>query len=155
MLICWLSIQIILLYSVALQTLSFPTGVYRRPRSEISEKDMRALNSNWQKLAICYSRWRGCWQPQPHWDAVSYSMAWQRRNGDHNSNTSQGAVMGTRTGKVLDYRLQAETYKTCTTSKNIKHDCRKNHAGFSKSMEPPDVAVDHFQRAMKNGVKYN
>ena len=40
--------------------------------------------------------------------AVSYDMAWQRRNGGHSSNTGHGAVMGITTGKVLDYGTRTE-----------------------------------------------
>ena len=42
----------------------------------------------------------------------------------------------------------------CQWQKQKKHDCRKNHTGSSKSMEP-DVAVDLFKRAVENNVKYN
>ncbi|XP_068756051.1 uncharacterized protein [Montipora capricornis] len=86
--------------------------------------------------------------------AVSYDMAWQRRNGGHNSNTGHGAVMGAHTGQVLDYGVRSKMCRICASGKKKKHDCRKNHKGSSKSMEP-DVAVDLFQRAVKNGVKYN
>ena len=55
---------------------------------------------------------------------------------------------------MLDYGVRSKTRRTCATGKKKKHDCRKNHTGSSKSMEP-DVAVDLFQRAIKNGVKYN
>ena len=81
-------------------------------------------------------------------------MAWQRRNGGHNSNTGHGAVMGAHTGQVLDYGVRSKTCRTCATGKKKNHDRRKNHTGSSKSMEP-DVAVDLFQRAIKNGVKYS
>ena len=90
--------------------------------------------------------------------AVSYDMAWQRRNGGHSSNTGHGAVMGITTGKVLDYGTRT---KLCRVCNNVSagqtprpHDCRKNHVGSSKSMEP-NVAVDLFQRATSSGVKYN
>jgi len=81
---------------------------------------------------------------------ASYDMAWQRRNGGHNSNTGHGAVMGAHTGQVLDYGVRSKTCRTCATGKKKSHDCRKNHTGSSKSMEP-DVAVDLYQRAIKNG----
>ena len=90
--------------------------------------------------------------------AVSYDMAWQRRNGGHSSNTGHGAVMGITTGKVLDYGTRT---KLCRVCNNVSagqtprpHDYRKNHVGSSKSMEP-NVAVDLFQRATSSGVKYN
>lgn len=91
--------------------------------------------------------------------AVSYDMAWQRRNGGHSSSTGHGAVMGAFTGKILDYDTRCKLCRVCDSAakkgKNPKtHDCRKNHVGSSKSMEP-DVAVDLFQRAVQSKVKYN
>ena len=44
--------------------------------------------------------------------------------------------------------------RTCASGKKKNNDCRRNHKGSLKSMEP-DVAVDLFQRPVKNGVKYN
>ena len=83
-------------------------------------------------------------------------MAWQRCNGGHSSNTGHGAVMGTNTGKVLDYATRTKLCRKCNsaTSLNTPHDCRKNHTGLSKSMEP-DVAVELFQRAPNSNVKYS
>jgi len=74
-------------------------------------------------------------------------MAWQRRNGGHSSNSGHGTVMGVQTGKVVYYQTRSKTCRTCASGKNKKNDCRKNHTGSSKSMEP-DVAVE-------NNVKYN
>ena len=79
--------------------------------------------------------------------AVSYDMAWPRRNGGHNFNTGHGAVMGAHTGQVLDYGVRSKMCRTCANGKKKNHDCRKNHKGSSKNMEP-DVAVDLFQRAV-------
>jgi len=62
--------------------------------------------------------------------------------------------MGAHTGQVLDYGVRYKTCRTCATGKYKNHDCHKNHTGSSKSMEP-DVAIDLFQRAIENGVKYN
>ena len=86
-------------------------------------------------------------------------MAWQRRNSGHSSNTGHGAVMGLSTGKILDFETRSKTCRICANAskKNQKprnHDCRKNHVGSSKSMEP-DVAVDLFQRATMSKIKYN
>ena len=86
-------------------------------------------------------------------------MAWQRRNGGHNSSTGHGAVMGAFTGKILDYGTRCKLCRFCDSAakkgKNPKtHDCRRNHVGSSKSMEP-NVAVDLFQRAVQSKIKYN
>ncbi|XP_078380315.1 uncharacterized protein LOC144663289 [Oculina patagonica] len=91
--------------------------------------------------------------------AVSYDMAWQRRNGGHSSNTGHGAVMGISTGKILDFGTRCKMCRICANAskkgqKPKSHDCRKNHEGSSKSMEP-DVAVDLFQRATNDKIKYN
>ena len=91
--------------------------------------------------------------------AVSYDMAWQRRNGGHSSNTGHGAVMGSFTGKILDFDTRCKLCKICDNStqsgqKSRPHDCRKNHSGSSKSMEPA-VAVDLFQRAPSSNIKYH
>ena len=61
--------------------------------------------------------------------------------------------------KVLDYTTRA---KSCTfhdwvksTGKQPKaHDCRKNHISSSKAMEP-DAAVELFNRAPTQGVKFS
>ena len=91
--------------------------------------------------------------------AVSYDMAWQRRNGGHSSNTGHGAVMGSFTGKILDFHTRCKLCKICDNAtqsgqKSRPHDCRKNHSGSSKSMEPA-VAVDLFQRAPSSNIKYH
>ena len=86
-------------------------------------------------------------------------MAWQRRNGGHNSSTGHAAVMGAFTGKILDYGTRCKLCRFCDSAakkgKNPKtHDCHRNHVGSSKSMEP-NVAVDLFQRAVQSKIKYN
>ena len=79
---------------------------------------------------------------------VFYDMAWQRRNGGYSSSTGHGVAMGETTGKVLDYATRSKLCRVCDNAfamvqKPRKHDCRKNHVGPSKNMEP-DVAVDSF-----------
>ena len=91
--------------------------------------------------------------------AVSYDMAWQRRNGGHSSTTGHGAVIGSFTGKILDFDTRCKLCRICDSAakkgqKPRTHDCRKNHCGSSKSMEP-NVAVDLFQRATKSKIKYH
>lgn len=73
-------------------------------------------------------------------------MAWQQRNGGHNSSTDHGAVIGAFTGKILDFDTRCKSCRICNSAakkgqKPRTHDCRKNHVGSSKSMVH-DVAVD-------------
>ena len=91
--------------------------------------------------------------------AVSYEMAWQRRNGGHSSNTGHGAVMGLYSGKVIDFGTRCKLCRICDNAakkgqKPRALDCRKNHLGSSKSMEP-NVAVDLFKRATESKIKYS
>ena len=91
--------------------------------------------------------------------ACSYDMGWQKRGKGFNSNTGQGAVMGLHTGKIMDYATKTKTCRSCDYAKRMgkiptKHDCRKNHLGSSKAMEPIS-AVELFQNAPKQGAKYS
>ena len=86
-------------------------------------------------------------------------MGWQKRGKGFNSNTGHSAVMGLHTGKVMDYATKTKTCRCCDYAKRTNkqardHDCRKNHAGSSKSMEPLS-AVELFQNATKHNAKYS
>lgn len=74
------------------------------------------------------------------------------------SSTGFGTVIGESSGKVLDYGVKSTCCRKCDnatgTSKPLPHDCRKNHCGSSKSMEP-EIAVECFNRAPTYGVKYS
>lgn len=74
--------------------------------------------------------------------SCSYDVGWQKRGKGHNSSTGHGAVMGLRTGKVMDYTTKTKACRICKnawrTGKKAKaHDCRENHLASSKAMEPP------------------
>ena len=89
----------------------------------------------------------------------SFDMGWQRRGKGHNSRTGQAAVMSLSSGKVLDYTTRTKSCRFCdwakSTGKQPKaHDCRKNHVASSKAMEP-DAAVELFNRAPTQGVKFS
>lgn len=88
----------------------------------------------------------------------SYDMGWQKRGKAHNSSTGHGAVLGVKTGKVLDFATRNKTCRTCAASrkpdKPTSHDCRKNHTGSAKIMES-SVACQLFQRAPARGIKYD
>ena len=91
--------------------------------------------------------------------AVSYDMGWQKRGKGHNSLTGHGTAMGLVTGKVLSYATRCKSCRVCDSSKRSgkaakNHDCRKNHAGSSKSMER-DVACELWRSAPKAGVKFS
>jgi len=93
--------------------------------------------------------------------SVSYDMGWSKRGRAHNSLTGHGAVMGSLTGKALDFTTRNKFCRTCQsasqTGGNPKpHDCRVNHQTSSKSMEPLG-AVELFKRApvqSNNPAKY-
>ncbi len=94
--------------------------------------------------------------------SVSYDMGWSKRGRAHNSLTGHGAVMGTLTGKVLDFSTKNKYCRTCQSAKELgcnpnPHDCRLNHTSSSKSMEPAS-AVELFKRAPlheETPVKYS
>ena len=72
---------------------------------------------------------------------VSYDMGWQ------------GTAMGLKTGKVLAYTTRCKLCRICSYAsregKQVKqHDCRKNHNGSSKAMEP-SVACELWNAAPK------
>lgn len=87
-----------------------------------------------------------------------YDMGWQKRGKVHNSSTGHGAVLGVKTGKVLDLDTRNKTCRTCAASKKpdkpTPHDCRKNHTGSAKIMES-SVACQLFQLAPARGIKYD
>ena len=91
--------------------------------------------------------------------SCSYDMGWQKRGKGFNSNTDQAAVMSQSSGKIFDYATKGKKCRTCEyaerSNTNPKvHDCRKNHTGSSKSMEPLS-AVELFKNAPNHGIKYS
>ena len=90
---------------------------------------------------------------------VSYDMGWQKRGKGHNSLTGQGAAMGLQTGKVLAYATRCKLCRTCQNAKRKgiqprQHDCRHNHTGSSKAMEP-NVACALWNAAPEHHVKFS
>ncbi|CAB4021337.1 Hypothetical predicted protein [Paramuricea clavata] len=88
-----------------------------------------------------------------------YDMGWQKRGKAFNSNRGQGAVMGLYTGKKMDYTTKTKKYRICDHDKKMnstprKHDCRKNHSGSSKDIEPTS-AVQLFNNITKHNAKYS
>ena len=67
--------------------------------------------------------------------------------------------MGSKTKKVLDYSCANKLCRICESARSkgkepAHHDCRQNHNGSSKSMEP-EVGVGLFNGAPNQGVKYS
>ena len=90
---------------------------------------------------------------------VSYDMCWQKRGKRHNSLTGQGTAMGLKTGKVLAYATRSKLRRTCSYAsregKQVKQqDCRKNHNGSSKAMEP-SVACELGNGASKQHARFS
>ena len=90
---------------------------------------------------------------------VSYDMGWQKRGKGHNSLTGQGAAIGLHTAKVLGYGTRCKLCQTCQNAKKKGtdaqlHDCRNNHTGLSKAMEP-NVACALCSAASEQNVKFS
>ena len=91
--------------------------------------------------------------------SVSYDMQWLKRGRANDSLTGHGAIMGSKTKKVVDFSCANKLCRICEAAqakgeKPSHHDCRQNHKGSSKSMEA-DVGVRLFKEAPKHGVKYS
>ena len=89
--------------------------------------------------------------------SVAYDGAWQKRGKARDSITGFGTVIGESTGKVLDYGVRSTRCRKCEIagkSNAVSHNCRKNHSGSSKSMEP-EIAVACFNNATNHGLKYS
>ena len=91
--------------------------------------------------------------------SCSYDMGWQKRGKGFNSNTGQAAVMSQSSGKNFDYATKSKKCRACfytePSNTNPKvHDCRKNHTGSSKSMEPLS-AVELLKNTPNHGIKYS
>ena len=67
--------------------------------------------------------------------------------------------MGSKTKQVINFASANTFCRICDNAKSkgtqpTKHDCRLNHKGSSKSMEP-QVGVKLFSEAPNDGVKYS
>ena len=91
---------------------------------------------------------------------VSYDMGWQKRGRAMNSLTGVGVNIGLHTGKVLGYATRNKRCITCDVAERhgrepTKHDCRKNHWGSSKSMEPSVAAELAKKVSLSSSGKVN
>lgn len=69
----------------------------------------------------------------------SYDMGWTTRGAgrSYDSLTGFGALIGSQTRKVLDYRTCNRKCKMCDMGHDkADHNCRKNFNGSAKAMEP-------------------
>ncbi|XP_011858949.1 PREDICTED: uncharacterized protein LOC105556464, partial [Vollenhovia emeryi] len=70
---------------------------------------------------------------------VSYDMGWSKRGAgrSYDSLNGFGAIVGAKTGLVLDYATCNRKCKQCDMGHDpTNHDCRKNFWGSAKAMEP-------------------
>lgn len=70
---------------------------------------------------------------------VSYDMGWSKRGDDrsYDSLNGFGAIVGIKTGLVLDYATCNQKCKQCDMGHDPRnHDCQKNFWGSAKAMEP-------------------
>ena len=91
--------------------------------------------------------------------SVSYDMQWLKRGRANDSLTGHGAVMGSKTKKVIDFASVNKFCRICDSanSKAVEpneHDCRLSHKGSSKSMEV-EVGVKLFKEVPNYGIKYS
>ena len=73
--------------------------------------------------------------------------------------TGQGAAMGIKTGNVLVYATKCKFCRVCDTARKKRkqpanHDCRNNHTGSSKAMEPA-VASEMWNSAPMENIKFS
>ena len=68
--------------------------------------------------------------------SVSYDMQWLKRGRANDSLTGHGAIMGSKTKKVVDFSCANKLCRICEAAqakgeKPSHHDCRQNHKGSS------------------------
>ncbi|VDI21511.1 Hypothetical predicted protein [Mytilus galloprovincialis] len=90
---------------------------------------------------------------------VSFDGGWQKRgSGWHSdSNTGHTSMIGSITGKVMDFSLRSRVCNVCEYHQQRKeivpaHDCSKNWYGSSKGMEP-DMAVEMTHNLKDSGCQ--
>ena len=73
---------------------------------------------------------------------ASFDGGWQARGSSRNYNSKSGhaALIGSATGKVLNYAVRNRNCAQCEKDATKDHDCRLNWFGSSKPMEA-DIAV--------------
>ncbi|XP_034246124.1 uncharacterized protein LOC117648066 [Thrips palmi] len=78
----------------------------------------------------------------------SFDMGWQKRGTgkSYNSLSGHGSLIGYHSKKILAFGSKSKSCRLCLKGHPPSdHDCRKNHVGSAKSMEP-QLAVDLITR---------
>ena len=88
--------------------------------------------------------------------ALAYDMGWQKRSRAMNFLTGVGEFIGTETDKVVAFGTLSKRCISCEVAERTKrppypHDCRRNHTGSSKSMDPA-VAVKLAKSLTQHGA---
>ncbi|CAC5388280.1 unnamed protein product [Mytilus coruscus] len=88
---------------------------------------------------------------------ASFDAGWQKRGTgwNYDSNTGHASMIGTMTGKVIDFSHRSRNCKVCEYHMGRKetvpsHDCSINWQGTSKGMEP-DMALEMTHNLKDNG----
>ncbi|XP_071632814.1 uncharacterized protein [Temnothorax longispinosus] len=74
---------------------------------------------------------------------ISYDMGWSKRGSGRQYDSLNGyaSIIGTQSGKVLDFATRNRECRLCYLGKaKKKHDCRLNFNGSAKAMEPDTAA---------------
>ena len=83
-------------------------------------------------------------------------MSWRKRGKSFDSSSGMGSIIGLNTKKVILYGIRNQDCCICKNAESWQrspkaHDCRRNHTGFSKSMES-SVVVQLFNKAPLQGM---
>ncbi|CAC5374155.1 unnamed protein product [Mytilus coruscus] len=88
---------------------------------------------------------------------ASFDAGWQKRGTgwNYDSDTGHASMIGTMTGKVIDFSHRSRNCKVCEYHMGRKetvpsHDCSINWQGTSKGMEP-DMALEMTHNLKDNG----
>ena len=70
----------------------------------------------------------------------AYDTSWSKRGGAYNSLTGRGTIVGTNTGKCIDFATKNKVCRICQIASKSgkalsKHDCCKNFCRTVKSIE--------------------
>ena len=85
-------------------------------------------------------------------------MRWKKCQKGHNSLTGLGMAMGIQTGNMLAYATRCKSCRVCDHAQKReieprRYNCRKNHDGSSKAMEPA-VACELWNSASTKNAKF-
>ena len=83
---------------------------------------------------------------------ASFDAGWQSRGSAraYNSKSGHAALIGTSTGKIINYAVRNRNCKQCEVNPLKEHDCRCNWGGSAKAMEA-DIAVELVNKTLSAG----